>query len=225
MKPFTALIVSAAALALAGCYSGQPGHPLSPQEMHPLKVSQTAMTLAMDLPLAPTALTADDAARFDRFIDDYLSIGTGPLEMIAGEREGASSPRIALLTERAVRRGVSAKEIKLRLASLGAGQPQPVVLSYRRYLVELPRCGQWNDTPSFNPSNTNGANFGCATQRNIGQMVANPGDLDQQRPLGSVSATRTDRVLGLYKQGRASEAEKSDSNKATVSTVSGGAGQ
>jgi pilus assembly protein CpaD len=225
MKPLFAIAVSAAALALAGCYSGAPSHPLSPQEVHPLKVSQTAMTLALDLPLATTALSPDDAARFDRFVDDYLSIGGGPLEMIAGERESLGSPRIALLTERAVRRGVNAKEIKLRLASLGAGQPQPVVLSYRRYLVELPRCGHWNDTPSFNPSNTNGANFGCSTQRNIGQMVANPGDLDQQRNLGSVSATRTDRVIGLYNLGRASESQKSDSNKATVSTISGGAGQ
>lgn len=225
MKPLIALLAPLAALALAGCYSGAPGHPLSPQEMHPLKVSQTAMTLALDLPLQATALGADDAARFDRFVDDYLSIGGGPLEMIAGERESAGSPRVAMLTERAVRRGVSAKEIRLRLASLGAGQPQPVVLSYRRYLVELPRCGNWNDTPSFNPSNVNGANFGCAMQRNIGQMVANPGDLDGQRPLSTVNAARTDRVLGLYKAGRASESEKSDSNKATISTVSGSSSQ
>lgn len=224
MKPSLALLAPLL-LVLAGCYSGAPSHPLSPQEVHPLKVSQTTMTLALDLPVAASALDADNAARFDRFVDDYLSIGGGALEMIAGEREGAGSPRITLLTERAVRRGVSAKEIKLRLASLGAGQPQPVVLTYRRYLVELPRCGNWNDTPSFNPSNVNGANFGCSVQRNIGQMVANPGDLEQQRPLGSVSATRTDRVIGQYKQGRASESEKSDSNKATVSTVSGGAGQ
>lgn len=225
MKPLTALLLPLAALALAGCYSGAPGHPLSPQEMHPLKVSQTAMTLALDLPAQTTALSPDDAARFDRFVDDYMSIGGGPLEVIAAERETASSPRIALLTERAIRRGVNAKEIKLRTASLGAGQPQPVVLSYRRYLVELPRCGNWNDTPSFNPSNANGANFGCSVQRNIGQMVANPGDLEQQRPLGSVSATRTDRVINLYNQGRASESQKSDSNRATISTVSGSAAQ
>jgi pilus assembly protein CpaD len=222
MKLLAAIIVSAAALALAGCYSGAPSHPLSPQELHPLKVSHTAMTLALDVPLATTALNPDDTARFNRFVDDYLSIGGGPLEMIAGEREGAGSPRVALLTELAVRRGVNAKEIKLRLASLGAGQPQPVVLSYRRYLVELPRCGNWNDTPSFNPSNANGANFGCSIQRNIGQMVANPGDLDQQRGFGSISAARTDRVLGLYNQGKATESQKSDSNKATVSTVTGG---
>jgi type IV pilus biogenesis protein CpaD/CtpE len=56
-------------------------------------------------------------------------------------------------------------------------------------------------------------------------MVANPGDLEGQRPLGTVSATRTDRVIGLYKQGRASESEKSDSNKATISTVSGSSSQ
>lgn len=223
MKPLLSIAVLAAAFGLAGCYSDQPSHPLSPQEMHPLKVSQTAMTLALDLPAAPTALSADDAARFDRFVDDYLSIGTGPLEIIAAEREGAGSPRVTLLTDRAVRRGVSRTEMKVRLASLGAGQPQPLVLSYRRFLVELPKCGNFNDSPSFNPSNTNGVNFGCSLQRNIGQMVANPADLSGAQPVGPISASRTDRAIGLYKAGRATESEKSDSSKSNISTVQGGA--
>jgi len=220
MLRLTALL---AALALAGCYSDMPSHPLSPQEMHPLRVSQTAMTLALDVPPAAAAMGPDDTARFDRFVDDYLSIGNGPLEIIAGEREGAASPRVAMLTERAMRRGVSGKEIKVRLASLGAGRPQPLVLSFRRFLVELPKCGNFNDTPSFNPSNTNGANFGCSLQRNIGQMVANPADLTSAQPMGSINAARTDRVLSQYKAGKATESEKSDSSKAQVSTVQGGA--
>jgi pilus biogenesis lipoprotein CpaD len=223
MKPLSRIAFAIFGLALAACYGDAPSHPLTPQELHPLKVSRTAMTLALDVPVNATALSADDAARFDRFVDDYLSIGSGGgLEVIVGEREGPASPRVAMLSARAVKRGVSAKEIKLRLASLGAGQPQPVVMSFRRYLVELPPCRQWNDTPSFNPGNTTGANFGCSIQRNIGNMVANPGDLEAQRPLGSVSATRTDRALSQYKQGKASESEKSDSNKATISTVTGG---
>ena len=223
VQPMLRLAALLALVALAGCYSDTPTHPLSPQEIHPLKVSQSAMTLALDVPVSAAALGADDAARFDRFVDDYLSIGNGPLEIIAGEREGVKAPRIAMLTDRAMRRGVSGKEIKVRLASLGTAQPQPLVLSFRRFIVELPRCGNFNDTPSFNPSNTNGANFGCSMQRNLGQMVANPGDLTSAQPMGSINAARTDRVLDAYKQGKATESAKSDSSKAQVSTVQGGA--
>jgi pilus assembly protein CpaD len=213
----------ALALGLAGCYSDQPGHPLGPQELHPLKVSQTAMTLALDLPASTSQLSADDAARYDRFIDDYLSHGSGALELVAGEHEGAAAPRVKLLIERAARRGVSGADIKVRHASLGAGAVQPLVLSYRRFVVELPTCGNFNDNPAFNPSNANGVNFGCSVQRNLGQMVVNPGDLQAAQPVGSISAARSDRVIDLYKQGRATESEKSDSSRAQISTVRGGA--
>jgi len=223
VSPLVPALLAAGLLALVGCASDYPAHPLSPQEMHPLTMSQTSMTLALDLPANTTALGADDAARFDRFVDDYLSIGTGPLEFIAGERESAASPRVRTLTERALRRGVSGTEIRLRLASLGAGSPQPLVLTYRRYLVELPKCGNWSDSASFNPANVNGANFGCAVQRDIGIMVANPADLLAAQPLSPVSATRNDRVINLYKQGKATESETSASNKASVSSVAPGA--
>jgi len=206
----------AALLALGAC-SEYPGHALTPQEMNPLRVSQTGMTLALDMPQDARELRPDEAQRFDRFIDEYLGQGSGSLEFIASEREPATG-RLKLLTERAMRRGVSGREIKVRQASLGAGQPQPLVVSYRRYLVELPKCGNWDYT-TFNPSNTSMPNFGCAVQRNIGTMVANPADLQEPAPLGTVSATRTDRAIRLYNEGKKTESEDSRSNTVSSSAI------
>jgi pilus biogenesis lipoprotein CpaD len=57
------------------------------------------------------------------------------------------------------------------------------VISFTANTVKVPECGAWEKSSAFNWSNTPHENFGCATQRNFGLMVANPGDLKKSQTL------------------------------------------
>ena len=69
--------------------------------------------------------------------------------------------------------------------------------------VVLPDCPDWRKAPNHNYSNTPHANFGCATETNLGLMVADPRDL--QRGTGDLppaSSERIDRTIREWHSGR-----------------------
>ena len=68
-------------------------------------------------------------------------------------------------------------------------------------------CGLWPadlgpsiDNPSYN-ENKPYYNFGCATQRNLASMVANPADLEQPRPESPTYTARRTQSYDKYPQG------------------------
>src|SRR5690606_18834183 len=55
-----------------------------------------------------------------------------------------------------------------------------------RYVVKPPACPDWSKPATGDPANQVTSNFGCATETNLGLMVADPGVLlrgvDQMAP-------------------------------------------
>lgn len=62
-------------------------------------------------------------------------------------------------------------------------------------------------------------NLGCATQRNLAAMVANPSDLVQPRPETPVYAARRTFGLDKYRQGQSTATTYPDADKTKISTV------
>ena len=50
-----------------------------------------------------------------------------------------------------------------------------------RYVVTPPACPNWSNFDGNENRNTPGSNYGCATDANLGYMIANPRDLVQGR--------------------------------------------
>jgi pilus biogenesis lipoprotein CpaD len=75
------------------------------------------------------------------------------------------------------------------------------VLSFTANKVIAPECGDWSSNSVFNPSNKPHSNFGCAYQRNIGSVVADPGDLIQSQPATGGAAERTDEKIRVHQSG------------------------
>jgi len=66
-----------------------------------------------------------------------------------------------------------------------AGVPaNHAVVQVGRYVVTLPPCPNWSKPPGTDFTNSFASNFACATQTNLGQMVASPADLVSGQPLG-----------------------------------------
>jgi pilus assembly protein CpaD len=73
------------------------------------------------------------------------------------------------------------------------------VIEVGRYLVTTPPCPNWSKAPGTDFTNSFPSNWACATQVNLGQMVANPSDLVIGQPLspalGPTEVAAVDRYL------------------------------
>jgi pilus biogenesis lipoprotein CpaD len=68
--------------------------------------------------------------------------------------------------------------------------------------VEEPGCPDWSGNLANDPSNMTSTNFGCATARNLTQMVADPLDLAGLRSLAGADATRESDAVRRYRDGK-----------------------
>ena len=90
------------------------------------------------------------------------------------------------------------------------------VIEIGRYLVTTPRCPNWSKAPGTDFANSFPSNWACATQTNLGQMVASPSDLASGQPLspalGPTEVAAVDRYLtDRVKPPRASSATRGGS--------------
>jgi pilus biogenesis lipoprotein CpaD len=80
-----------------------------------------------------------------------------------------------------------------------------VELVLERYLVTLPACPDWSRQSGTDFSNQPHSNFGCATQSNLGLMVADPADLVRGRPLAPADGIQQAEGIVRYRTGKVVE--------------------
>ncbi|MGH6718800.1 MAG: CpaD family pilus assembly lipoprotein [Alphaproteobacteria bacterium] len=208
-----------AAALLAGCSAPYQKNPtaLEPRHIYPLTVESQVVTLDVIGDGNGRPLPAE-AVRLDQLVDDYAVSGATRLVVQTSRAHGALGDGLALgVASRALARGLARPEVVV--VDIGAADG-PVTVSFERHLVRLPDCAGWNVEPSYNPSNSPHINFGCATQRNLGMMVANPAHLVAPAGQGGVlDSMRSDLVIGKYRKGDLTTATKSEELVTTVSEV------
>jgi pilus assembly protein CpaD len=89
-------------------------------------------------------------------------------------------------------------------------QNRRVELVLERHLVQLPPCPDWSRETGLDYSNLPGSNFGCATQTNLGLMVANPGDLVRGRKLAPASGIHAAEGIVRYRTGNVVELQEEE---------------
>lgn len=87
-------------------------------------------------------------------------------------------------------------------------QNRRVELVLERYLVTLPACPDWSRQSGTDFANQPHSNFGCATQTNLGLMVAEPRDLVRGRPLGPADGVHQAEGIVRYRTGKVIELEE-----------------
>src|SRR5258708_31949418 len=147
-------------------------------------------------------LADDEDSRFAPLIAGFLERGHGQITIAARApdlRRGAPE-NLRRVRERLLAAGVPASAIRVLVTEQGA--PDAVTVSYERYEVQLPTCGDWSKSLSFDPYNEVHPNFGCATQHNIGAMAADPADLIRKRESDPADAQNSNRVIERYRAGQ-----------------------
>lgn len=62
------------------------------------------------------------------------------------------------------------------------------------------KCGTWNEDILETAENRNYGNFGCATQNNLAQMIANPADLLSPRGMSEIDSTKRTLVIEDWRE-------------------------
>ena len=88
-----------------------------------------------------------------------------------------------------------------------------------RHIVTPPTCPDWSKAATGDPFNRVSSNFRCATETNLGLMVANPEVLIRGTDLGPADGEAITLGVGAYRKG---EIEKPAATSARDSTGGGG---
>lgn len=171
------------------------------REKYAVSAYPTIVVLGVHVDDARIAFADDEEARFNSLVAGYLDRGHAPITLTAPRpRSGAGEPAgVAAVRARLVAAGVPANDIAIRLTDQGS--PDIVSLSYERFEALLPTCGDWTSPPSYSPYNDVSSNFGCALQRDIGLMAADPADLVRQRTPAPTDAQNAARVIQRFRAG------------------------
>ncbi len=117
-----------------------------------------------------------------RFVRQYRRDGRGPLEIAIprhGAPGGVGTSRIASVQHALRKAGIPEHRVRMFERRDGV---HSMLLSYERLAATAPTCGNWSEDAARRPEIGPYANFGCASQRNTANMVADPTDLVAAKP-------------------------------------------
>lgn len=83
-----------------------------------------------------------------------------------------------------------------------------VEIVLERYLVTPPACPDWSRRTGLDYANHPHSNFGCATETNLGLMIAEPRDLVQGRDLGPADGIHQAEGIVRYREGEQPELQE-----------------
>ncbi len=210
---------SVAAVILAGSCSAPfndgDGLMSDPAVNHPITVEPHYNAIKLSFSAPEAGLLPDDADKFDAFVADYLSRGSGSISISAPKGEDAAKV-FSYFSTRLFNMGVPKARILVGTRDDGDSRVQ---LGFIAYKASTNPCGDWSENAGDTAGNRTSANFGCAVQQNIAAQVADPRDLIEMRPSDAPDAARRAQVIDNYEKGKVTAAEKSKDQSGSVSNV------
>ncbi len=216
------IVCAAAALLAAGCTTPNihflPADPSDARERHPVSVENSVATLVLSGAAGAERLAPSEIARLDGFVAGYISGGHGRLMVTVPGADAGQKRALARgkrIVDRALGRGVRESEVLLGVDATESSDGAPIVVSYEKFVVRVPECGNWSKESSHDITNTVYSDFGCATQHSLALSVANPADLILPRGAGLRDTVRSNLVIQLYRSGEVTLAERAEVEAAT----------
>jgi pilus assembly protein CpaD len=209
-RPLLTLIaVLLVATSLGGCWRSPrfqaPFTLANPNERHPIAVRQGEVALDLAVYGGATGLSQSQRGQLYDFLRDYKAQSTDRLLVRAPS--GGPNETAALRAYDEVRRamrnaGINPASVVLEPYFAKGDPSAPLRLSYLQVVAVPPDCPDWSENIGRDPQNMPWPNKGCATQRNLAAMVANPEDLVRPRGETPRPSERRDTVWGNYVQGK-----------------------
>jgi len=200
------ICVAIAAVSLSAC-AVTPNGPedyFDPNTRFPINVEPRMMILRLPYN-GQVMLDQNATGQLARFAQDYMQHGSGTIAVSASNRF-PNAP--TLVADQLLQLGVARGQIMVGNSD-APDLNDDVKVTYIRYVANTPACGDWSVDLTKTSRNLPPPNFGCATQRNIAAMVADPRDLlAPENGVGQPDAQRRLTVLDKYRKGEATPAAK-----------------
>jgi pilus assembly protein CpaD len=161
----------------------------------PKRLKLDSTTTQVDLRFVPgTAnLSPADAAQLRRLA---ASGGINPADRVT--IQAAGGPDLAKQRVAAISSLLLNYSIVISAASVAKVPANQAHIEVSRTLVTLPACPNWSKPSGTDFGNQPSSNFGCATESNLGMMVANPSDLASGLPVGAPAGYPASAAVNRY---------------------------
>ena len=202
MKKFTTQSITLAAtlicgFALTACEA--PKGVSDYQVTHKIETYQKNLSISFADKDLTQALSGNEHADFERFMSTYHLSGQGPVIIQASDNGNAALRAERVQAMRDLLRSAGVSNSMITDLPFDTERNAAITLSYVANMVKVPDCNNWNSSSSYNWSNRRHDNFGCATQRNLGLTIANPGDLKRTSPMSPSDGTKAATVIDTYR--------------------------
>ena len=210
-----AVAIGGLAVMLAGCYKTQEQVALYPNDYrlrHPITLREGPHTVEVFLGKARGGLSPEQRADVMSFAGNWKRQATSGIVIEVpsnGTTKRSASDSLREIHSILNANGVPRQGVRVR--SYASASPPSIKLSYAHLTATAGPCGTWpNDLgPVQDPvyeANANYWNMGCASQRNLASMVANPADLVQPRGETPAYQARRSVAIDKYRQGQSPSA-------------------
>ncbi len=192
---------------------------VDPRERHPILVAQEPASMNLSIAPGSRGLTPGQQAQVESFLRHFRASDAGNSKLVIQVPHGGSNETAAMraagqLNGLVKEAGFADNAVQVQPYPAGRGSA-PIRFSYMRYVAQGPECGHWPTNLAQDYRNLNHANFGCAQQRNLAAMVANPADLVTPRTMDPADAERRALVFDRYRQGKSPASEKGVDDQAS----------
>jgi pilus assembly protein CpaD len=212
------------ALGLAGCKTTEDPARVAgwtlvdASQRHPILVSQEPTTLSVRVRRGANGLKPAQRAELLSFAGHYRTTDAGNSRLVIAAPSGGANEVSAMYAVSEIRalltdQGFSEATISVEAYDAEGSREPPIRVSYLRYVAQAPQCGDWSTNLAYDPVNLPYPNLGCANQRNLAEMVANPADLLGPRSETARSSERRDQVWSKYVAGKPTGATKSSDER------------
>jgi len=170
---------------------------------HPIVISEKEQT--MDIPIAAGSkgLPRPEKSAITGFLAQFKGSASRSISVLVPS--GSSNERAARQAAKQIVGIIQKNEIGRNRIILTAyqateyGSSAPIRLSYQAIQASVDGCGQWPADLAADSENRNYQNFGCASQKNLAALVANPSDLLGPRGSTPIDAERRLKVIQAYR--------------------------
>lgn len=195
----------------------------NPSERHPISVKQGEALLDLSVSSRSRGLSNEQWDQLYRYLAGYRERGTGQLiiKTPTGGANATAAKRAYEDVRHAMRRsGISSGAVRLEPYTAKWDPTAPLQLAYQEVVAEGPDCPDWSENLARDPQNLPSPNMGCATQKNLAAMVADPQDFLYPRYETPRPSERRDVVWGKYVAGEPTISKRANSEHANASDVS-----
>jgi pilus assembly protein CpaD len=196
---------------------------------HPIVIQESNRTVNVFVGSTRGGLSASQRADVMALAETWLREGTGVI--VAEVPTGTPNARTAADSSREILALLAASGVPPRGVTVRNYHPEDprlfatIRLTYPRIIADAGPCGLWPDDlgPSIKDKgyfeNKPYYNLGCASQRNLAAVVANPSDLVQPRPETPSYTSQRNIVFDKYRKGTSTATTDPQADKAKLSDV------